>query len=104
MCGDQEKLIKLLEWSRPKRGEIPRELTSHVATRWYRAPELILIEKDYDYKVDMWSAGCIFAELLQMVAVQHRKPLFMGQSCFPLSPDRAKKKDYRGLPLTNKKD
>ena len=44
-----------------------RELTSHVATRWYRPPELILLEKDYTSAVDIWGAGCIFAELLQMV-------------------------------------
>lgn len=39
-------------------------LTSHVVTRWYRAPELILIEKNYNSKIDVWSLGCIFAELL----------------------------------------
>lgn len=44
-------------------------LTSHVATRWYRAPELILLEKDYGPAIDIWSAGCIFAELLSMVKV-----------------------------------
>jgi len=42
-------------------------LTSHVATRWYRAPELILLEKDYNPAIDIWSVGCIFAELLSMV-------------------------------------
>lgn len=41
-----------------------KDLTSHVVTRWYRAPELILIEKDYDSKIDVWSLGCIYAELL----------------------------------------
>lgn len=39
-------------------------LTSHVVTRWYRAPEIILIEKKYDSKIDVWSVGCIYAELL----------------------------------------
>lgn len=40
-----------------------RQLTSHVVTRWYRAPELILLEKNYDAAIDMWSVGCIAAEL-----------------------------------------
>jgi mitogen-activated protein kinase 1/3 len=39
-------------------------LTSHVATRHYRAPELILMEKDYGKAVDIWAAGVLFAELL----------------------------------------
>lgn len=42
---------------------LKRSLTRHIVTRWYRPPEVILVQ-DYDYKVDIWSAGCIFAELL----------------------------------------
>ena len=38
-----------------------RQLTSHVATRFYRAPELILMEKDYGKEVDIW-ASIPFAE------------------------------------------
>jgi serine/threonine protein kinase len=40
-------------------------LTKHVVTRWYRAPELILLQ-DYTTAVDVWAVGCIFAELLSM--------------------------------------
>lgn len=70
-----------------------RELTSHVVTRWYRAPELILLQEDYTEAFDIWSTGCIFAELLGMMKENvkyylERSPLFPGSSCFPLSPDR----------------
>lgn len=66
-----------------------RQLTKHVVTRWYRAPELILIQP-YTSAVDIWSIGCIFAELLSMQegnvpGYQDRKPLFPGGTCFPLS-------------------
>ena len=69
-----------------------RQLTSHVVTRWYRSPELILLEKDYSEAIDIWAVGCIFAELLTMKKENvanacDRKPLFPGKSCFPLSPD-----------------
>lgn len=40
-----------------------RCLTKHLVTRWYRPPEIILLQ-DHDYKTDIWSAGCVFAELL----------------------------------------
>lgn len=40
-------------------------LTTRVITLWYRPPELLLGAIRYDTMVDMWSAGCIFAELLQ---------------------------------------
>lgn len=47
-------------------------LTEYVVTRWYRAPEVMCSAKQYDAKVDIWSVGCIFAEMLL------RKPLFPG--------------------------
>ena len=48
------------------------ELTEYVITRWYRAPEVILCPSHYSKAVDIWSVGCIFAELLG------RQPLFPG--------------------------
>ena len=69
-----------------------KELTKHVVTRWYRAPEVILMNEFYSYSIDMWSVGCIFAELLSMMEANFpdafsRVPLFPGKSCYPLSPD-----------------
>lgn len=47
-------------------------LTEYVVTRWYRAPEIMLACHEYSKPVDVWSVGCIFAELIL------RKPLFPG--------------------------
>jgi len=47
-------------------------LTEYVVTRWYRAPEVILNASHYTNALDVWSIGCIFAELLG------RAPLFPG--------------------------
>ena len=49
-------------------------LTDYVATRWYRPPEILLGSTRYTYGVDMWSVGCILAELLS------GKPAFPGAS------------------------
>ncbi|KAK9301005.1 hypothetical protein QLX08_006493 [Tetragonisca angustula] len=51
-----------------------RQYTPIVVTLWYRAPELLLSGKEYSTPIDMWSVGCIFAELLRMEA------LFPGKS------------------------
>lgn len=48
-------------------------LTEYIATRWYRPPEVLLEWNTYDKSLDVWSIGCIFAELLD------RKPLFPGK-------------------------
>lgn len=47
-------------------------MTEYVVTRWYRAPELLLCCDNYGTSIDVWSVGCIFAELLG------RKPIFPG--------------------------
>lgn len=49
-------------------------LTDYVATRWYRAPELLLGSTDYTMAVDIWAIGCIMGELVD------GQPLFPGES------------------------
>uniref|UniRef100_A0A096LSF6 Mitogen-activated protein kinase n=1 Tax=Poecilia formosa TaxID=48698 RepID=A0A096LSF6_POEFO len=49
-------------------------MTEYVATRWYRAPELLLSLNHYSLAIDMWSVGCIFAEMMG------RKQLFPGKN------------------------
>lgn len=49
------------------------KITRYVATRWYRAPELIISQKNYSTSIDMWSVGCIICELLG------RRPIFKGR-------------------------
>ena len=50
-----------------KKHTFRRLLSQHVVTRWYRAPELILLDKEYGTAIDVWSIGCILAELLSMM-------------------------------------
>ena len=49
-------------------------LTDYVATRWYRAPEILFGSTQYTKGVDIWSVGCIMAEMLG------NRPLFQGNS------------------------
>ncbi|TIB82469.1 Pkinase-domain-containing protein [Wallemia mellicola] len=48
-------------------------MTEYVATRWYRAPEIMLTFKQYTSAIDIWSVGCILAEMLS------GRPLFPGR-------------------------
>ncbi|NXP02310.1 MOK kinase, partial [Thinocorus orbignyianus] len=48
--------------------------TEYISTRWYRAPECLLTNGYYSYKIDMWSAGCVFYELTSF------QPLFPGSN------------------------
>ena len=50
------------------------QLTDYIATRWYRAPEVILSWQQYTAAIDVWSVGCILAEMIR------RKPLMPAQN------------------------
>jgi mitogen-activated protein kinase 15 len=54
--------------------EDPQAKTEYIATRWYRAPEIVLGSQRYTKAIDMWSVGCILAEMLT------GKALFPGKS------------------------
>lgn len=49
-----------------KDNNVERQLTQHVVTRWYRAPELILMQQSYNAKIDVWSVGCILVLFKKM--------------------------------------
>lgn len=49
------------------------QMTGYVSTRYYQAPEIMLTWQRYGEQADIWSAGCVFAEMLQ------GKPLFTGR-------------------------
>lgn len=65
--------IKLADFGLARIYEQMQTLTTVVVTLWYRAPE-VLMQSSYASSVDIWSCGCIFAELYR------RRPLFEGQS------------------------
>lgn len=48
--------------------------TEYISTRWYRAPECLLTDGYYGYKMDIWGVGCVFFEMLSLF------PLFPGNN------------------------
>lgn len=72
-----------------------RSLSPHVVSRWYRAPEVILLQPKYDQAIDIWSTGCILFEMLSASTCfttdskAERAILFKGQDCYPLSPTKS---------------
>jgi serine/threonine protein kinase len=72
---DTKGAIKLADFGLARAFGLPVKTYTHeVVTLWYRAPEILLGQKQYSTPVDIWSIGCIFAEMAQ------RKALFAGDS------------------------
>lgn len=78
----KDNILKIADFGLARGYGIPvKNYTHEVVTLWYRAPDVLLGSKVYGTTVDIWSIGCIFAEMVT------GKPLFMGKS----EPDQVKK-------------
>lgn len=70
---DVVAIIKLADFGLARETKSHPPYTEYVSTRWYRAPEVLLLSTDYSNPVDMWALGTIMAELVNL------RPLFPGQ-------------------------
>jgi serine/threonine protein kinase len=69
---DSSGRLKLADFGLAKKASfLQRRKSNAIVSLWYRAPEIILGSEDYFLGVDMWSVGCIFAELMA------KRPIFM---------------------------
>ncbi|XP_037927527.1 cyclin-dependent kinase 1-like [Teleopsis dalmanni] len=72
---DKKGVIKVADFGLGRSIGVPVRIYTHeIVTLWYRAPEVLLGSPRYACPVDIWSIGCIFAEMAT------RKPLFQGDS------------------------
>ena len=72
---DKRNVMKLADFGLARAYGLPIKTYTHeVVTLWYRAPEILLGQKQYSTSVDLWSAGCIFYEIAM------KRPLFSGDS------------------------
>ena len=63
--------MKIIDFGLAREQE--HHMTGYVVTRWYRAPEIMLTWQQYGYEIDIWSTGCILAEM------NLARPLFPGK-------------------------
>lgn len=72
---DNNGVVKLADFGLARAFNVPiRTYTHEVVTLWYRAPEILMNQRQYSVPVDIWAIGCIFFELIDL------KPLFPGDS------------------------
>lgn len=69
ICGDA---LKLADFGSCRGIYSKQPFTEYISTRWYRAPECLLTDGYYNYKMDIWGVGCVFFEIVSLY------PLFPG--------------------------
>jgi cyclin-dependent kinase len=68
-------VIKIIDFGLARASGIPvKNYTNEVVTLWYRPPDVLMGNQSYTFTIDIWSIGCIFAEMV------NNKPLFMGKN------------------------
>ncbi|XP_065449696.1 MAPK/MAK/MRK overlapping kinase isoform X6 [Chrysemys picta bellii] len=70
----KEDTLKLGDFGSCRSVYSKQPYTEYISTRWYRAPECLLTDGYYSYKMDMWSSGCVFYEITSF------HPLFPGSN------------------------
>jgi mitogen-activated protein kinase 1/3 len=91
---DKADVTKILSNINRDRNKTRRSMSPHCVSRAYRAPEIILTEKDYWQAADLWSLGCIVLELIYCLDKYRPKHklnpsesvVFASSSSYPLSP------------------
>lgn len=108
LCNPRTKIVKLADFglarTLPHRRPHERRLTIEVVSLWYRPPEVLLGDRFYDFGVDVWSFGCVFAEMIL------GKPLFKARDevgllfahIYPLLGTPMEQSWASGLPFYNK--
>jgi casein kinase II subunit alpha len=68
IVNEEEKLLILIDWGLGEFYHPGKNYSTRVGTRYYKAPELLLGNEHYDYAVDLWSFGSIFAGLVMAIS------------------------------------
>jgi len=73
MIDHSLRKLRLIDWGLAEFYHANREYNVRVASRYYKGPELLVDLQDYDYSLDMWSLGCMFAGM-----IFRKEPFFKG--------------------------
>lgn len=66
MIDHSKRKLRLIDWGLAEFYHPEQEYNVRVASRYFKGPELLVDLQDYDYSLDMWSLGCMFAGMVQL--------------------------------------
>jgi len=73
MIDHSKRQLRLIDWGLAEFYHANQEYNVRVASRYYKGPELLVDLQDYDYGLDLWSLGCMFAGMVFL-----KEPIFKG--------------------------
>ncbi|CDP02590.1 unnamed protein product [Coffea canephora] len=73
MIDHEQRKLRLIDWGLAEFYHPGKEYNVRVASRYFKGPELLVDLQDYDYSLDLWSLGCMFAGM-----IFRKEPFFYG--------------------------
>ena len=73
MIDHEKRQLRLIDWGLAEFYHAGKEYNVRVASRYFKGPELLVDLQDYDYSLDLWSLGCVFAGM-----IFRKEPFFNG--------------------------
>ena len=74
MIDHKQRKLRLIDWGLAEFYHAGTEYNVRVASRYFKGPELLVNMRDYDYSLDIWSLGCMFAGM-----IFRKEPFFVGR-------------------------
>ena len=71
MIDHEQKKLRLIDWGLAEFYHPTQEYNCRVASRYFKGPELLVEFQSYDYSLDLWSFGCMFASMVSFFMNGH---------------------------------
>ncbi|MBA0715857.1 hypothetical protein Golax_014737 [Gossypium laxum] len=78
MIDHEQRKLRLIDWGLAEFYHPGTEYNVRVASRYFKGPELLVDLQDYDYSLDLWSLGCMFAGMGCAIQIFRKEPFFYG--------------------------
>lgn len=79
MIDHEKKQLRLIDWGLAEFYHAGTEYNVRVASRYFKGPELLIDFQEYDYSLDMWSLGCMYASMVSAKGVCDRGQLRLNR-------------------------
>jgi len=82
IVNPKKQVLKLIDWGLAEFYHMGQDYNVRVASRYFKGPELLIDYNYYDYSLDIWSTGAMFASMVNYILrkIFKKEPFFMGDS------------------------
>lgn len=100
MIDHEKRQLRLIDWGLAEFYHANTEYNVRVASRYFKGPELLVDFQEYDYSLDMWSLGCMFASMVSSLYFSHLPSQAVADMILDGTRDRSSAKSPSSMVMT----